>query len=475
MKLNKILLTLSLIGSVIAHSQMNVTNTGTLKISSSTDTLYINGDFTNSSAASLTNNGKLYVKQNLTNDQASMSAGTGTLYLNGISTQTVGGSQIFKAYDFVSNNSAGIILNNDLSIANTHTFSAGLITTSSTPNYMVYEAGSSYSGDGDSKHVNGWVKKYGSTDFTFPVGDATYERTAALTGISVSSEFNCQYKRSTTNLFSVQGPLVSVDSAEYWNINKVSGGTAQVVLNWNASKVPFPNVLISDVAVADYTGGLWTDAGGTASGNVSTTGTITSNSKSSFSPFSFGFKSFPLPLKLISFTADKRNGFVLTQWVTENEQNVNHYEVQRSSDATRFLTISSKDARNLPYTQQYEFEDHSPLSDIIYYRLKSIDNDGKYSYSKIIAISNRMIDGPGDLVILNPVHSAITILNKTIQNGEYNYQLNNAAGQILQKGIINMSANSVSVLQLSSATPAGIYLLEIRSAETYFRKKIIVE
>ena len=465
---------LALLVSFASSAQVNVTNTGTLKLSSSTDTLYVNGDFTNNSGSAFTNNGQFYVKQNLTNNEASMSAGTGKLYLNGSSAQTVGGSQIFKTYNFVSNNSAGITLNNDLSVSGAHTFTAGLISTSSTPNYMVYEAGSSYSGDGDSKHVNGWIKKYGSTDFTFPVGDATYERTAGLTNLSASSEFNCKYYTSTQNIYNLQGPLVSVDPNEYWDISQISGGTAKVALNWDNSKVHFPNWVVADIRVAEYTGGNWTNSGGTASGNTSTTGSNTSNAMSTFSPFTFGSTSFPVPIKLISFTAEKRTGYVLVKWETENEINANHYEVQRSDDAAHFLTIGNKDARNLSYRQQYEWEDYNPFTGIVYYRLKSIDNDSKYSYSKIVAVTDRSFGGIGNIVALNPAHNAITILNKTVQSGEFNYRLLSLAGQTLQDGVMNMQANGIGVLSVSTI-PAGTYMLEIRKGETISRTKVVLQ
>src|SRR5438034_3762225 len=167
-----ITLAICLMNCINVNAQVDLKNTGVLYVNSSGDTLYINGNFNNTSAAALTNNGNFYIRQNLTNDQSSMAVGTGTLYLNGSAAQTVAGAQIFKTYNFLSNNASDITLNNNLSVSGAHTFTAGLITTSATPNYLVYEAGSSYNGDGDSKHVNGWVKKYGSTDFTFPVGDA---------------------------------------------------------------------------------------------------------------------------------------------------------------------------------------------------------------------------------------------------------------------------------------------------------------
>src|SRR5689334_13151370 len=86
------------------NAQTNLYNSGTLTLSSSADVLYISGNFTNVSSASLTNNGQLYVLKDLDNSQASMTVATGKLYLNGSTAQTVSGSQPFKTYDFISDN-----------------------------------------------------------------------------------------------------------------------------------------------------------------------------------------------------------------------------------------------------------------------------------------------------------------------------------------------------------------------------------
>src|SRR5689334_13328661 len=94
--------------SLFNYAQIDLRNSGILYSSSSGDVLYINGNFTNTSTAALTNSGTIQVKLNLINDQASMAVGTGTLTLNGTSTQIVSGSQTFKTYNLITNNSSGI-------------------------------------------------------------------------------------------------------------------------------------------------------------------------------------------------------------------------------------------------------------------------------------------------------------------------------------------------------------------------------
>jgi hypothetical protein len=457
-----------------SFAQVNLSNQGTLYVSSGTDTLYVNGDFTNTSAAALTNNGKFYVKQNLSNDQVSMAIGTGTLYLNGSAAQSVYGAQQFKTYNLVTNNNSGITINNDLSISGTHTFTNGLINTSSAPKYLVYESGSTYSGDDDSRHVTGWVKKIGSTDFIFPVGDAAYERVVAVSNLSVSSEINCKYNTPTANTINLSSPLAMVKANEYWQIDKISGGTGQVTLNWDHSKVAMDNVLIIDILSSLYTGGNWTSTGGTASGNIATTGTITSNSINSFGPLTFGYTSYPVPLKLLSFTAIRASGTSFLNWVTENEQNVASFELQRSYDGIHFTRIGMVTARNSGTTENYDFADHTALNGIAYYRIKSLDMDAKFSYSRIAVVSENDLRSTG-FVVLNPSRSVITILNKSGEEGPFNYFLYNAGGQLILNGIVSMGNNSGAALTLAQVTTAGIYVLELRNEKIQFRQKILVE
>ena len=177
----------------------------------------------------------------------------------------------------------------------------------------------SYSGDGDAKHVNGWVKKFGATNFIFPVGNGVVERTVEINSLSGASEFNARYLANTPNRYSRLLPLRDVDWLEYWPITKVSGSTARVTMNWDASKVYFPNYILPDVVAAGWNGALWTDNGGIAIGNVATTGTITSNVTATFNLFTFGSKSWVLPLELLSFTATRQDNYTKVEWKTSQE------------------------------------------------------------------------------------------------------------------------------------------------------------
>lgn len=457
-------------------AQVTVQNNGIVGVPVS-GIFYINGSLINASGAALTNNGSFYVKQDITNNQAAMAAGTGTLYLNGSSTQTISGTQTFKTYNLVTNNAAGITLNNNLSTTGLHTFTNGMITTSATPNYLVYEAGASYTGDNDSRHVNGWVKKFGNTDFIFPVGNSTYERTIALTNITASSEFNAShFDNPTPNRINLFSPIVLIDTFEYWKINKISGANAKVVMNWDNSKIPVPQVTITGVRAGYYNGSFWTSIGGTATGAVATTGTVTSNSVSAFNNnFTIASTSWVLPLDIISFTGQHTGNYNRLNWTIANELNVLHYELQRSVDAVNFFTINMQNAKNNNGTELYTYDDVAALQNKLYYRLKCVDNNGQVKYSNIVIITTAT-DSRKDLyVIRNPVSDRIDIYAGDLVKGTYKYSIANNAGQIVQTGTLDIKGQGVYTINLQSFLSKGIYMLSVRNAANSLQKSILKE
>jgi hypothetical protein len=447
--------------SVCIKAQDALHNSGNLQFHAGTSVTGF-GSFTNTSSGVLVNNGSFYVRGSITNDQSSMTTGVGILYLNGTGTQAINGTQVFRTFDLVTDNASGITLNNNLSVSGLHTYTAGMITTSVTPNYMVYQAGSNYTGDDDSKHVNGWVKKIGNTDFVFPVGNATYKRTIALTNMSVSGEFNAKHNSpSTPNYANLFPPLVLIDTNEYWTINKVSGGSARVVMNWDHSKIPVPQVLLSNVRSAYYNGSFWINTGGTGFGNIATTGSVTSNSVSAFNNnFTIASTSWVLPLQLISFTGQHYSTYNKISWVISNEADVVHYKLQRSNDGINFYTVSQQSANNNNSTETYTSNDAGTTYGKVYYRLAYMQTDGQVKYSTVIVIG--------------------TAREKDFYSGSnfkgtYGYTLTNSAGQIMQSGTIAIITEGVQQVKLRPYLATGIYVLTLRNADHLLQKNILKE
>jgi len=455
-----------------SNAQQALSNSGNLQIHTGASISGF-GNFTNNSSGVLINNGSFNLKGNITNDQSAMSAGTGTLYLNGSVAQSVSGSQTLKTYDLVSDNTAGITLNNNLSVSNTHTFTNGIITSSATPNYLVYESGSAYSGSSDAKHVNGWVKKIGSTDFIFPLGNGTYLRPVAIEGLSGSSEFNARYNMPTPNVYQLQNPLLSVDVYEYWTVNKISGGSASVHLNWDNTKVTFPGYIMGDMAVSFFDGSYWTDQGGSASGNVATTGDITSNPVSSFGNFVIGSRSFPLPLNFLSFTAQRGEGYTNLKWVTAEEVNTDHFEIQRSENGVQFISLASMPTANRFTTQEYTYKDFFVFSGVAYYRIKCVDKDGKSKFSRIATVyESSWLHKP--IKVLNPVDNEIIILSQADDKEATAYILYNQAGSAILKGWLKLKGGMDNTIRLFFKPAKGVYFLKLIRGNKEIIEKLVI-
>jgi hypothetical protein len=469
----KILAIALLLTGIAANAQQALVNSGNLQLHSGAAVCSF-GAFTNASSGALVNNGSLYIKGDVTNNQAAMTTGSGVLYLNGASGQAVSGAQSLKTYQLVTNNGAGITLNNDLSVANVHTFTDGVIATSATPNYLIYEAGASYTGDAHSRHVNGWVKKLGNTSFTFPVGNNTYERPVTVSNLSASSELNGRYRAATPNTSSVQSPLMLVNANEYWEINKVSGGTAQVTLNWDNTKVTFPPYTLSDIRSSWYNGSSWVNVGGTASGDVTTTGNITSNAVSSFGYFAIGSVAYLLPMHFINVGAQRKTGATVVRWTTAREANVDRYEVERLNTSGSFAKIGSVKSHNNMNETKYEYIDGLPLVGTAMYRIRSVDIDGQYMYSRIVSVSDNS-NTASFTVLNNPAHEAIYLSVSAAYKGSYQYELYTTSGQLVQSGPLNINGVDIVNIQLGMKMVPGVYLLNVRNQEHRFAKRILVK
>jgi endonuclease I len=92
-----------------------------------------------------------------------------------------------------------------------------------------------------------------------------------------------------------------------------------------------------------------------------------------------------LPVSLRSFEGAYKNKLTFLNWRVEDEKELSHYEILRSVDGKNFEKIGMIKATN---THDYRFDDpmSNPLSNRYYYRLKMIDLDGSYDYSKVVAI-----------------------------------------------------------------------------------------
>ncbi|WP_342084062.1 T9SS type A sorting domain-containing protein [Dyadobacter sp. OTU695] len=94
-----------------------------------------------------------------------------------------------------------------------------------------------------------------------------------------------------------------------------------------------------------------------------------------------------LPVSLIGFQVKRVENTTVLYWQTSEEKNSDHFEIQQSEDLRKWNALGMVNAANTSSHQKdYSFQDLAQRFGTQYYRLKMVDVDGSYAYSKIQSI-----------------------------------------------------------------------------------------
>lgn len=164
----------------------------------------------------------------------------------------------------------------------------------------------------------------------------------------------------------------------------------------------------------------------------------------------------PLPVTLSNFNATRNEKNILLSWATASEKNASHFEIERSADASQFTTVGRVSARNTITGASYSYTDNSAAAGTVYYRLKNVDRDGTYEYSKIVTVEGHGAQSNVKLTA-NLVNSVLPVSFKGAE-GAYELRIVNLAGTLLQR----QTVSNVASVQMNIASLApGFYLLQV--------------
>jgi hypothetical protein len=174
-----------------------------------------------------------------------------------------------------------------------------------------------------------------------------------------------------------------------------------------------------------------------------------------------------LPMELLDFKATLEESSVVLNWATASETNTSYFIVERSHDAVSWEIISQiEGAGNSHNLKTYSIYDSSPLENISYYRLKQVDINGNYNYSKIESIS--LNKNETFIIYPNPNTNGILKIN-AINSNRSQIKLIDAIGRIIYERYLNSSYAELDL----TAFEKGVYVLLITNESTSFNKKII--
>jgi hypothetical protein len=172
-----------------------------------------------------------------------------------------------------------------------------------------------------------------------------------------------------------------------------------------------------------------------------------------------------LPITLLNFTAQRYGTQALLQWQTAMEENNDHFEVERSSDGSVFLYLTSVASNGNSITQQrYQAIDPNPYQAYNYYRLKQVDKDGKARYSKIAFVD--MSANATDLSIAvypNPAGETISVDITSPRSLSSMLSLYNAEGTLIAKRYCTLITGLNHLTWDISKLSAGIYYCKVEN------------
>jgi hypothetical protein len=256
----------------------------------------------------------------------------------------------------------------------------------------------------------------------------------------------------------------------------VAGATlvksGQLVLAPNAG-VPYKFACAGNIDIATGAGlFLKKDAFGNVA-NIAVAGTITdhnaladSNCIGFSNPYRGIVNNTPrvLPVTVIDFSGKYQNNAVALNWKTESEINTKYYTVEKRYGQSPFAPLRTIAATG--FSQQvktYSYLDKEPLSDPTYYRLKIVDTDGAFTYSKTISVT---LPHSVDVSLFpNPVKNQLLIRMPGL-TGDGFARIIDANGAVVKELTYKGWARKLTLNTMG--LPAGVYTI-VLSADTFNR------
>jgi hypothetical protein len=445
-------------------------------------TLNISGNLTIGSNATFnTGNFNHQIDGNITNYGTFNPSANYVVTLNGSSAQTIGGTSLSTFGDLTISNIYGVTLNNDVSITKTLQLTSGVIHTGSN-NVILTNTANSIVGASSSNYIDGNCRKIGNTAFTFPIGNngkyAPIGISAANGGGNTNDYFTASYFNSMPHDSGLDSAkhettIVRISGAEYWNLNRSGTNEVAVTLSWDSRSGDVSS--LSDLTVAHWNSATpnWEDKGNVATTGDTASGTITSGWINSFSPFTLASKKASentLPVSFLFFESKCENSNPLLIWATSSENNNDYFEVQKSNDSKSWNAVSKVNGSgNSNQVVQYAYLDKNSQNELVYYRLRQVDFDGKFEYSSIVTFNNCTEFIPELRVYPNPTAGNVYLQFDGDVKNVQSIEIYNTLGEK-----VYYSNHFESTVNISNQ-PNGVYFIHVNLISNRIVEKLILQ
>jgi len=172
-----------------------------------------------------------------------------------------------------------------------------------------------------------------------------------------------------------------------------------------------------------------------------------------------------LPVHITSITANQKGKDIAVEWKTEDQVNLKQYEIERSVDGNNFSKVATVAAAVSPVAT-YSWMDVNPAAGYNYYRIRSVDINGKASYTQVVKVQTGIIVNRDITVFPNPILNGTINLQLTNQpEGIYYVNVTNQLGQsILHKQIVHSEGSSSESIELNKNLAHGMYQVNVTTS-----------
>ena len=184
-----------------------------------------------------------------------------------------------------------------------------------------------------------------------------------------------------------------------------------------------------------------------------------------------------VPVELTSFNAFVKDNSVSLNWTTATELNNSGFEIERKHENSNWSKIAFvKGHGTSTISNKYSYNDAKLSSGNYMYRLKQIDFDGSYEYSKIIEAN---IDLPSNFELSqnypNPFNPNTVIAYSLPKAGHVTLKIYNALGQEISR-LVNgfVEAGNHNIKFNASGFSSGIYYYRLEADGFTAMKKMIL-
>ncbi|MCH8035058.1 MAG: T9SS type A sorting domain-containing protein [Bacteroidetes bacterium] len=334
-----------------------------------------------------------------------------------------------------------------------------------------------------------WFAASTVSNVLFPIGTASNYRPANIsftvapsTGGTLTAFFTAS-DPGTVGLPLDDGgtSIVNAGNEGYWTINAADGLTGGTYsLDLTADGFSGVSVVSTLRLIKRSIAGSWTLNGSHSAGTGTTeTPVVHRTGMSGFSEFGVGSPSDnPLPVELSLLSAIIKESVVILNWNTETEVNNYGFEIQRSIQTGKWDLLGFVEGHgNSNSLKEYSFTDAEVNSSgIYYYRLKQIDNDGSYEFSKTIEVNFNV---PGNFELSqnypNPFNPSTTISFNLPKSGVVTLKVYNLMGEEIKTLVEGYREAGIYTVKFKAeGHPSGMYLYRLSTNGFTETKKMLI-